>query len=37
MKLELLGLDDNSVTCRHAGRFERFSQFCGKVIGKLIP
>ena len=34
--LHLLGLDDNRLTYRHAGRFKQLSQFGGEVIGELV-
>jgi len=34
--LRLLGLDDNTLTFYHAGRFKQLSQFGGRVIDDLI-
>ena len=34
--LQLLGLDDNSLTWFHAGRHKQLSQFGGEVIQELI-
>jgi len=34
--LHLLGLDDNTLTDLHAGRYKQLSQFGGKVIKGLI-
>ena len=34
--LNLIGLDDNKLTCFHGGRFKQLSQFGGQVIRDLI-